>query len=108
MKLIVLASILVAGCAATRDYSQTSSMKLCIDYMSVPSYNIWQSAREQELNRRGENCTAYTQAASIRQQQTLQEQEMALRLMQPPPRPAPPQNCQWQTNTNGTGSMICR
>ena len=66
-KLIFVLFVLLNGCAANPAYyTSMSSMKLCIDYMTFPSYNINQSARAAELSRRGENCSAYVGAAAER------------------------------------------
>jgi hypothetical protein len=97
------------GCALvpTDTFRNTPSAKICLDYLTTPTYNVWRAAREAELARRGENCSAYAaQAVQMRQGADAAEMELGLRLLQPP---APPraQQCQWQQNANGTGSMVC-
>jgi hypothetical protein len=85
--------ILLAGCAAP-DYRATPTMKLCMDYLTFPSGNIWQGDRARELERRGENCQAYAGTAAVRNQADAlqqQRQEAAIRAMTPPPQPPRPQ-----------------
>lgn len=62
-----LALALIGGCAMG-DFRNTPTMKLCVDYLTFPSYNIWHSARAEELSRRGENCAQYTEAARAKAQ----------------------------------------
>lgn len=65
--IIAACSFALAGCAATvSDYMNTSEQKLCMDYLSFPSYNIHQPAREEALRIRGINCAPYAGAASAR------------------------------------------
>ena len=59
---------LLSGCVDPATYAQMPSSQLCIDYMTLPSMNINQGAREQELARRGESCSAYGSAAAARNQ----------------------------------------
>ena len=66
---IVLIAFSLLGCADDRYiYRNTSTMQLCMSYLTLPSINIHQSARAQELSRRGENCNQYLEAAGLRQQ----------------------------------------
>lgn len=66
-KIIFVLFILLSGCASDpARYASMSSMQLCIDYMTYPSYNINQGSRAAELSRRGENCAAYVGAAAER------------------------------------------
>ena len=70
MKLILLLPatlFLLAGCAKPPGYyAKQSSVELCMDYLTLPSANINQSARAAELARRGEDCSVYSGAASAR------------------------------------------
>jgi hypothetical protein len=77
-------------------FKKQSSMQLCMDLLSSPSYNVNRSARIEELSRRGENCAQYTGAAAVQADRDRQAAE-AIRAMQPPPRPAPPApvTCRW-------------
>lgn len=43
-------------------------MELCMAYLTYPSYNVNQSARAQELARRGEDCSRYAGAAAAQRQ----------------------------------------
>ena len=52
----VLMSVSVNTYAESVDYyMQMNEAKLCIDYMTLPSYNFNQGAREEAITRRG-NC----------------------------------------------------
>lgn len=76
---------LLAGCAAP-DYRATPTMKLCMDYLTYPSHNIWQGDRARELDRRGENCNAYAGSAAARNEANRRQDDI-LRSMTPPPPP---------------------
>ena len=79
--------LLLAGCAGTpTDYSRTSTMDLCVGYLSLPSYNINQRARVAELSRRGEDCSQYYEAARIKRQTDKQMLDTGMKLLNPPPR----------------------
>lgn len=103
---IAAAGLLLAGCAT--NYTSTPSAKLCVDYMTLPSYNVHHGARAAELAKRGENCGAYTGAAQTRQQADQAFQEALQRAGQPRPTPTPSTqsfliNGKWVTcNTMGT------
>ncbi len=59
--------IFISGCAKPPEYySRQSSVELCMDYLTLPSANINQTARAAELSRRGEDCSRYSGAASAR------------------------------------------
>jgi hypothetical protein len=65
--LVSVAVVSLVGCAATpSDYAQTDEMKLCMDYMTFPSYNIHQPAREIAIRQRGIDCSRYSGAANAR------------------------------------------
>ena len=80
-RIFLLLFSVLAGCATPDTYRNMSSMKLCMDYLTYPSYNVNQSARAAELSRRNENCSAYTGAASM-QQRNNEQFEKSLRDMQ--------------------------
>lgn len=68
LKRLSLLSVVVVlgGCVTADSYRNTSSSKLCIDYLTLPSININHGARAEELARRGENCGAYMGMAKAR------------------------------------------
>lgn len=59
--------LLLQGCE-TVDYMAQSEQQLCMSYLTLPSYNIWQSDREQAIRARGINCSQYAGAAQARVQ----------------------------------------
>lgn len=63
--LVLVAVASLSGCAADR-YRDTPSARLCMDYLTAPAINLNRSAREAELRRRGENCSAYATIAAQR------------------------------------------
>jgi len=67
-KLVVIVALLaLAACARDPSYYRnTSSLELCVSYLTKSSLNIHQSARASELDRRGENCSQYAEAAAAR------------------------------------------
>jgi hypothetical protein len=72
MKLIVSAIVAlgIAGCASQEEaalkYQTTPSMQLCVDYMTLPTINIYQEARAREIERRGVDCSQYADIAAAR------------------------------------------
>lgn len=51
------------GCASTEEVRQSlitkSDRALCMEYMTLPTLNLHQSARESEIKRRGIDCWQY-------------------------------------------------
>lgn len=64
MRLLLTSFLALSACAT--NYQQMPASKLCMDYLSLPSYNINQQSRLEELNRRGEDCRGYGAAAAAR------------------------------------------
>ena len=65
----VILSILTVGCASTaQTYMNTPEAKLCMDYLTFPSYNIHQSSRAGAIQMRGIDCRSYAGAANARNQ----------------------------------------
>ena len=64
----ILLVVFLAGCMTAADYRNTPTSQLCMSYLTNPSYNVNQPAREEALRERGENCAAYTGAAASRNQ----------------------------------------
>jgi len=79
-KAIFIFSLLLSACAIpSGGYSKFSTEKICIDYLTLPDYNINQGERAAELSRRGESCRSYVAAAQLmQQQQYLREQANAI------------------------------
>lgn len=72
----------LVGCAVPAGgYRATPTTKLCMDYLTFPSYNINQNERANELARRGESCQGYAGVAQVRNQANAQF-ENSLRYMQ--------------------------
>lgn len=66
---IFVVALLVVGCASTpQSYMNTPEVKLCMDYLTFPSYNIHQSSRAQAIQMRGIDCRPYAAAAGARNQ----------------------------------------
>ena len=63
-KIFLLAFLFLTACGA--NYMQQSEQQLCMDYMTLPSYNVNQSAREQALYSRNIDCNRYVNAARAR------------------------------------------
>lgn len=74
MKIHMLFAIALAsaasGCAtnSAESYRDTPTAKLCMDYLTLPSYNINQDARAQALAARGESCGEFSGSARARVQ----------------------------------------
>ena len=67
----------LTSCSSEK-YKMYSTEKLCVGYLNNPPYNLYQSARKAELDKRGvTTCTPYeTKAAQIKrleQQQLMQD-----------------------------------
>ena len=70
MKVIYIVPLLtlLTSCAVSPGgYSRTSTDSICMEYLTLPSYNINQGERAAELARRGESCQGYVAAAKLRQ-----------------------------------------
>jgi hypothetical protein len=64
---IFVITLLGVGCASTpQSYMNTPEVKLCMDYLTFPSYNIHQSSRAQAIQMRGIDCRPYAAAAGAR------------------------------------------
>lgn len=91
-----VAALLVAGCsivpASAESYRNVSSLELCRQYLTLPSYNIHHAGRAAELARRGETCGTTPAGAAAAQRQTDQRYQDAIQALQPPP-PPPVVNC---------------
>lgn len=91
--------LLLAGCATDPAiYRTQSSMKLCMDYLTVPSFNVNQGARAEELARRSENCSQYFGAANA-QRQNDERFERSLRALSTSAPPQPGVGYQQGTHT---------
>ncbi len=51
---------LIAGCATPESLRATSSLDLCVRYLTNPSISFGQQDLSAELARRGENCRQYS------------------------------------------------
>jgi len=79
---VIISLMILTGCAVpSGGYRNTPTTKLCMDYLTFPSYNINQNERANELARRGESCQGYAGAAQVRNQSNAQF-ENSLRYMQ--------------------------
>ena len=87
ISLLVLLSVMLAGCAVSPGgYSRTSTDRICMEYLTLPSYNINQGERAAELARRDESCQGYVAAAKMRQEaQRAQGQIITQGSSNPPP-----------------------
>jgi len=74
--LVSSAAMLLFGCATPPGgYRNTPTAQLCMDYLTLPSININQGERANELSRRGESCQGYGGAAAARNQSNAQFQQ---------------------------------
>ena len=60
----VACGLSLSGCGST--IKQKPTAQLCMDYMTYPSANIWQSERAAELAKRGADCNPYLGIAAAR------------------------------------------
>ena len=65
---LIMISSLNTNAESIDYYMQMNEAKLCIDYMTFPSYNINQGKREQAIQRREINCSAYAGVAASKAQ----------------------------------------
>lgn len=94
-----ISALSLGGCATDPAiYRTQSSMKLCMDYLTLPSINVNRGARAEELGRRGENCSQYLGAASA-QRQNDERFDRALRSLSPPAPQQPTTGYQQGTHT---------
>ncbi len=108
---LLLALLALGGCATIgrmtdpEYFQKQSSMQLCMDLMSSPSYNVNRAARMEELSRRGENCAQYGGMAATqveRDRQTVQTIGVGAASLSTPPAPAPT-SCRWFA-----GQYVCQ
>lgn len=76
--LCIAMSVIVAGCTSRASINTSSNTKLCLDYLTTPSYNVWKSDREAEIVRRGLDCSGYSGIAA----QKLRSQDNAIKSLQ--------------------------
>lgn len=69
-----------------------------MDYLTLPSINVNQGARAEELARRGENCSQYYGAADA-QRQNDERFERSLKALSPPAPQQPSAGYQQGTHT---------
>ncbi len=107
----------ISGCISDPAYfKNTSTQQLCIDYLTLPSYNMQNEARAAALAQRRENCSAYQGMANAKLRADQQSQQNIRNLQDtadrmnpsynrnPTPAPRPPT----QTYCTGSGnSMTC-
>lgn len=66
----LLVATVVSGCATQEEIAQRLANKtdagLCVDWMTSPSINVYQSDREAEIKRRGLDCSKYGDVAASR------------------------------------------
>ena len=72
--------LLLSGCYSAKTISQTPDVKLCMDYLSKPSYNVNASTRAEEINRRGLDCSRYVGAALQQRRMDQQDADDLMRL----------------------------
>ena len=65
---VIFGSVFLGGCSSSSSIRQAPTARLCVDYMTFPSANIWQSERADELARRGADCNPYLGVAASRSQ----------------------------------------
>ena len=80
---LILLAALLSSCMTAEEarmkYDNQPEMQLCVDYMSLPDINIWQSDRAAAIQRRGIDCSPYIDMARLKSQrddafqQTLQD-----------------------------------
>ena len=62
---VLVVAALVVGCASKEEVSadmrELPDVALCVDYMTLPNYNIHQDVRAREIGRRGIDCTKYAE-----------------------------------------------
>ena len=66
--IIIFLLFIVHGCVSPQQAQRQSTMQICMDLLTHPTYNVNYQTRMDELARRGENCAAYSgQAAAVNQ-----------------------------------------
>jgi hypothetical protein len=108
---VVVGLFALAACTTMEQKAaRYSSPTLC--YMNYAGGMDEIRVTSQELARRRFTCTQADIQMGAMEWQQIQNRKAAafesgLRLMTPPAPPPRQQQCQWQTNANGTGSMVC-
>lgn len=109
--LLLLACSFLASCATIgrmsdpQYFQKQSSMQLCMDLMSSPSYNVNRQARMDELARRGENCSQFVNMGAVQVERDRANAAAAAAgaaiLATPPPQA--PVTCRWFA-----GQYVCQ
>jgi len=63
---MTLAFVTLISCNVTADYTETSTLVLCDGVLNLPTYNIYRTARLEELAKRGEDCSEYTHLIQVK------------------------------------------
>ena len=62
--------LILSGCASTEEmqakFRAQSDGALCLEWMNLPSINIWHDEREAEIKKRGLNCWKYGNVSNAR------------------------------------------
>ena len=66
LPLLITVSAFLTGCVTAKRAAEMSTMQLCIDFLTEGSGSRSQRVRAIELEKRGEDCTSYHEAAQIR------------------------------------------
>ena len=63
----IFALVNLSGCMTAEEarakYNSMPASKLCMDYLTYPSYNVWQEDRASAIARRSLDCTPYVAQA---------------------------------------------
>lgn len=107
----------ISGCISDPAFfNNTSTQQLCIDYLTLPSYNMQNEARAAALAQRRENCSAYQGMANAKLRADQQSQQNIRNLQDTADRmnpsynrnPTPAPRLPTQTYCTGSGnSMTC-
>ena len=62
--------LILGGCASSQEmqakFRAQSDGALCLEWMNLPSINIWHDEREAEIKKRGLNCWKYGNVSNAR------------------------------------------
>ena len=68
--IIILTSLILVGCATAEDdrryFNSQSAQELCMNYLTLPSWNVYQPQRLAAIQNRNIDCRPYLEQARLR------------------------------------------
>jgi hypothetical protein len=90
---ITLITSLIGGCAVTeeevKELVRLNDRQICMEYMTLPSLNRLQDAREQIIRKKGIDCWRYGNVTAMKNRADAEFSKSIRDIAPPPPPPTP-------------------